>query len=199
MLLKLSGLLFLVVTLASCSGKYSGDNGAEDSVDSIGATYFSMRDFVRDQWNINKGQPYTFIKIVTKNGKKDSTMVSAFKMELGDIMEKFVKTDIGERKFLGKYSFSMIDDSLSATRSYYYEANEPELYTRKLQIITNPNNNFIKSIFIEAAEKKGWERTAVKLYYAPNKIIQIQEHIESRTGSSDDIKTEYIFPGLEGV
>ena len=154
-------------------------------------TYFSIRDFIRDQWETYKMTPLAIERVVTGDGEKDSSLVSAYEFELGEIMQTFIKTDIGDKKFLGKYDFNMIEDAASFTRSYYYEANTPDVYTKKLQIITDAENNKVKNIYIEAEEKGG---ETVKLYYAPMKLIRIQEISKPAIGSKKEITKEYRFP-----
>lgn len=190
MRLQLPFFLLFGLLIAACSGKRN-----EKKVPDVASSpNFSIREFVKDQWNLNRGLPYTFIKIVIQEGKRDTTLESAFKMELGEVMQKFVNTDISADEFTGKYTFHMFDDAVTSTRSYYWEANEPNLYTQKLEMITDVSNNKVKAIFVEAAETKGWNRAALKLYYAPKKIIRIQERKKARFGSAKETITEYRFP-----
>jgi hypothetical protein len=186
-------IIVLALTVSSC-GKKKAPVKAKPLPDN-GATYFSIKQFIQDQWDYYQGEPIIFTKLVTTDDKRDSSLISGFKMELGWIMETFVKTDISDRRFLDKYDFEMVDDAVSFTRSYYYEAKDPaELYTKKLQIITNPENNKIRSIYVEAGDTAGWTKKSVKLYYAPGKIIQMQETVKSRYMAAEETKTEYRFP-----
>ena len=193
MSLKYSLLIILMAACAACGTK-KVERKPPVPADDNPLTYFSMYDFVKDQWEIHRGQPYVLTKFVTKDGKTDSSMVSVFDMDLGSIMQEFIKTDIGDKKFIGKYDFSVVDDASSFTRSYYYEANEPDLYTRTLQITTDPTNGKIKSVFVKASDNKGSPRKSVKLYYSLRKVIQIQELIKPRFGAAKEVKTEYRFP-----
>lgn len=184
MKLNVPVLFFLLLFTAACSRKKQ--EVKEPEIPDNAPTYFSIRDFIKDQWETYKMQPYTLERVITGDGKKDSSLVSAYEFELGEIMETFIKTDIGHKKFLGKYDFNMVEDMTTFTRTYYYEANDPEMYTKKLQIITNPENNRVKNIYIEAVEKSG---KTIKLYYAPVKLIRIQEADDDK-----EITKEYRFP-----
>lgn len=189
MKLKVPVLFFLLLFAGACSSKKQDVKEVEIPDDA--PTYFSIRQFIKDQWESYKLQPYTLERVITSGDKKDSSMVSAYEFELGEIMETFIKTDIGDKKFLGKYDFNMVEDLASFTRSYYYEANAPDVYTKKLHIITDAENNKIKNIYIEAEEKGG---ATVKLYYAPIKLIRIQEISKPTLGSKKEITKEYRFP-----
>jgi hypothetical protein len=190
MISKFPILILLAACLGSCKAKKADQAREADKAREGEPTYFSMRQFVRDQWETYKDQPYTFVKYVFKDGKVDSSYVQAPQLEIGYIMEAFVKTDIGQAKFLDKYDFSVIDEGVSITRTYYYEAKEPDLYTRKLHITTDPTNNKIQSIFVDAIDEDG---LAVKLYYAPQRLIRIQEQ-KKKAGKLEEVKTEYRFP-----
>lgn len=182
-----------VALVSACTQKNAENKKPEIAEDDKGPYYFSMKDFVLDQWNVFHGQPYTFLVRVTKDGKTDSSYVDAFKMELGALMETFNKTDIGEKKFLDKYRFNVVDDNVTFTRNYYYEAIDPTLYTKVLQVMTDPTNNKIKSVYVEASDDK----KELKLYYAPHKIIQVQEFKKANSGLLKEVKTEYRFPQAE--
>lgn len=189
---KIPILFVFIIFGASCSGKKEIKEDPEFA--NVQGTYFSIRQFIRDQWEMNKMLPVVFERVVVSDTGKDSSLVNGYNMGLGHIMEIFVNTDIGEKKYLGKYNFSESLDSASNTRTYFYEAIEPELYTQKLQIITGATSNQIKNVYIEAAESSGWTRTSLKLYYAPSKIIRIQESKKSRFVSARVTTTEYRFP-----
>ena len=98
MKLKNCVLLVLLVLMAACSGKRELKEDPEFA--DVKGTYFSIRQFIRDQWETNKMLPIAFEKVVTSDGEKDTSyFVSAYKVELGHIMLTFANTDIGQRKY----------------------------------------------------------------------------------------------------
>jgi len=169
------------------------DGKKEDPPPPGEGTYFSIRQFAKDQYELFKGQPFTFDRFETINGKRDSTLVNTFQVDWAEILKIFFATDISDPEYLGKYDFSLIDDDATISRIYYYEANDPALFTRKLQIITDPENNKIKSIYIETRDEKGVGERAQKLYYAPKKVIQIQEFESKLAGPDRNYMLEYRF------
>ncbi|RYZ56016.1 MAG: hypothetical protein EOP49_01570 [Sphingobacteriales bacterium] len=156
-------------------------------------TYFSVRDFAKDQFRTYWGQPFTLQKIAVLDGKRDSSLVNADKIEWPEIMKTFFAADISDPKFDGKYAFSMFDDDATVSRTYYYEALEPDLFTRKLQIMSDPFTDKIKSIYIETEKNGRFGKKAQKLYYSPVKVIQIQEFESSLLGSDRNLRVEYRF------
>lgn len=152
-------------------------------------TNFSLYQFAQDQFHSFWGQPLTLVKKVTLNGKVDSSIVSVFKMNWDGVLGTFFNADISDPKYKDKYKLSVLIDDVTDSRTYYYEAKEKELFTRSLQVVTDPLTNRVKSIYIET-EKNG--KTA-KLYYSPIKSIQIQEFESSFMGGKKDLKIEYQF------
>jgi hypothetical protein len=158
-----------------------------------GAGYFSIIQFCKDQLEIHWGQPFTLEKIVVLNGKKDSSLVSSDMVDWGSVVNTFFRTDISDKKFLDQYSFSSFDDNASATRTYYYEAKNEDLFTRTLQIVADPFTNKIKSVYIETAKKGRFGEKTQKLFYIPVKVVQIQEFESAFVGPDRNLRIEYRF------
>jgi hypothetical protein len=158
-----------------------------------GATYFSITQFVLDQWNTFHGQPYGMEKVVEIDGKTDSTLLNAYTMDWGPVFKVFFETDISDPKFLDHYRFSMFEDNATTTRNFYYEAIDDDLFTRKLQISADEFSDKIKSVYIET-EKKGRSGVVTqKLLYLPMKTISIQEFEWSTGNKPKDMRVVYRF------
>ncbi|HRO43212.1 MAG TPA: hypothetical protein PL009_10285 [Flavipsychrobacter sp.] len=154
-----------------------------------GATYFSIVQFAEDQFHTHWGQPFTFVKTVRKNEKVDSSYVAAKDVDWAKELKPFFESDISNPKFLDQYNFSVLNDDVTVSKTYYYEAKTPELFTRSFQIITDPFTDKVKNIFIET-QKDG---RVHKLYYTPLKLIQIQEFDKSLIGGQNNVRVEYRF------
>lgn len=182
-------LLFTVLSLFSC--KKPAEKPAE-AIQPEGS-YFSIIQFAKDQWDTYRNQPYSLEKVVTMNGKTDTTYLSALNMDWGSILKVFFDTDISDKKYLDRYNFSLFEDDATLTRNFYYEAKEQDLFTRKLQIAADEETNKIRSIYIETSKNGTLNDLNQKLYYVPQKLIQIQEFEKSKTGPDKDIRIEYRF------
>ena len=177
------GVLFLII-ISSCKKKQE-----EAKIDASKGTYFSIVQFASDQFSTYGGQPYTLQKVVNLNGKVDSSYESALKMDWAAVLKPFFESDISNKKFLGQYNFNLFDDDATLSRNYFYEAKDEKLFTKTLQISTDPLNNKVTSIYIET-EKGG---KVQKLLYRPVKLIQIQEIETSFFGKDKNLKVEYYF------
>lgn len=178
----------LVILIVGCK-KPDGD----ETMDPSDGTYFSILQFAEDQYQIYKGQPFTLERFIYLNGDRDSTLIPAPDIDWASVVRTFAKTDISDSKYLGQYNFSVVEDDITISRIFYYEAKDPNLYTKSLQIITDPENHKIKSIYIEAAEDNWFSERTQRLYYAPEKILQIQESEHRLFGRDKDLRIEYRF------
>lgn len=177
-------LLLPFLLLLACKKKNS-----DEVVLPTDKTYFSIVQFASDQFQTYGEQPYTFQRVITLNGKTDSSFVTAPYMDWESILKPFFSSDISAPKFLGQYDVSLLEDNTMDTRTLVYEAKNTALFTRTLQIVTDMETRKIKSIYIET-EKNG---TLQKLFYAPIKLIQIQEYESPMIGKDKALKVEYYF------
>jgi len=158
-----------------------------------GEGYYSMLGFVRDQWQIHRGQPYTVIRTVTLNGKKTSGYMRAYGADWASVAKPFLEADIGHPDFVGKYRFSSFADDATGTHNLFYEAIDEDLPTRTLQITADAANGLIRHIYTETERSSFWNTRVQKLYCEPGKTILIQEHTEPRIGKDKDLQIEYRF------
>ncbi|RYE23765.1 MAG: hypothetical protein EOP51_09500 [Sphingobacteriales bacterium] len=186
---------WFTVILAICfiSCKPSATKPEEATATEEDGTYFSIKQFTQDQWNLYHGQPFGLQKFVYLNGKVDSAYVSAYDLDWAPIFRVFFATDISDKKFLGKYDFSKFADDATMTHNFYYEANDPNMFTRKLQISANDENGKVKSIYIETQKKGRWSGRSQKLFYMPRKVISIQEYEKTGPGTVKELRVEYRF------
>ncbi|HXS36281.1 MAG TPA: hypothetical protein VN721_06240 [Flavipsychrobacter sp.] len=155
--------------------------------------YWSIKQFAQDQFNTFHNQPFTLQRIITVNGKSDTSYVSAFEMDWGYILKIFFESDISDQKYLDHYSFETFDDNITQSRTFYYQAIDDNLFTRKLQILVDPVNNRIHNIYIETSKHTRWGERDEKLYYSPVKEIQIQIYEKSFMSDPKDSLIEYRF------
>jgi hypothetical protein len=179
--------LFILFSISSC---IKTDEPAAASTE---GHYFSIKEYAYDQWKIYHGQPFGLVKYVYMNGKTDSVYTNADAINWAAIFKIFFETDISAPKFDGKYNFSAFVDSATRTENYYYEANDPKLFTQKLHIIVNISNHRVNSIYIETNKDNKWGSKTQRLFYEPVKSISIQEFENVATGSKNEIRVEYKF------
>jgi len=181
-------LVLLALSVGSC--KKTRDKAPEELVE---GNYFSINQFMLDEWNTFAGEPFMITKTVREGGKTDSVLLNSDIMPWGDVVKIFSETDISDRKYLGKYKFTQFDDNADQTHNFFYEALDEELFTRKLLITINQFTAKIKGIYIETEQKTVFEDCVRKLYYAPLKTIQIQTNNKPLLGSKKYTVEQYDF------
>jgi hypothetical protein len=157
--------------------------------------YYSIREFTVDQWKTHYGVPFTIIKTVREAkgdekkikeiayAKIDSSYTNSDTINWGNIFDVFFATDISDRKFLGKYTYSEFEDPAEGNMNRYYRANDDDLFTQKFLITTDLKTSSVVGIYIETYKKTVWTEIKQKLYYAPMKTIQIQTDEKPSIGS----------------
>ena len=140
-----------------------------------------------------QGQPYTLERTTVLNGIRDTGIVTINDVPWGSIMKDFLAADIGDPKFLGQYEVSSFVEANTNTDQIVYEATDPRLFTRLFTVALNHETKRPVSIFAETSRGNAWSRREQKLYYAPLKIIQIQEFVASRVGPDKTSRVEYKF------
>ena len=156
-------------------------------------TYFSIRQFAKDQMNSFWQQPFLFEKRKTINGKTDTILLAGLNLDWGNILQTFFDADISDTKNIGKYEFTVINDDATVSKIYDYEAKDPKLFTQKTQIIFDPFTDRIKAVYIETHQEDFWKKKNQKLFYVPLKVIQIQQFESPRFGKDKNTRTEYHF------
>lgn len=184
MIQRFSALVLLVFSLAAC--KKSEEQQAPTPTE---GNYFSITQFADDQFRTYWGQPFTLVHIVRENDDFDSSMVAAKDVDWAKVLQPFFDSDISDPRFLGRYDFSVLNDDVTVSKTYYYEAKEEELFTRSFQIITDPFTNKVKNIFIETRK----DGRVQKLYYTPMRVIQIQQFDKTMLGQQKNVREEYRF------
>lgn len=186
-------MLLAVLAVFSISACREDKKKAEEYSD-VKGSYFSVRQYALDQWNMWYGEPFLIVKTVRVNeGRYDSSYTTSDSINWAPIFKTFFATDISDRKYLGKYKFTQFDDPQDETHNFFYEALEDDLYTRKLLITIDQYNQRVRGLYIEAVENSMGDNKIIKLYYKPMKRIQIQETETPLLGAKKHTVTEWEF------
>lgn len=180
-------LAILILGLSACTKERRSEGEKADG------GYFSIVQYTSDQWETYRGQPHPIMKRVYFNGKEDSTLTNALEVDWASIFKVYFETDISEPGFVGKYNFSAFRDEVTSTNSFYYEAKDPKLYTRKLQVMANYFTDKVESIYTEAEKTDRLGTKSLKLFYEPMKTISIHEVETSKTGERKELRVVYEF------
>lgn len=181
---------FFLLFAAACAPAppSTEDDRPRDGSDS----YFPLTYYIREQYALYFGEPFMVERILTLNGKRDSSLIRAGDADWAAIVQPFFTADISPKRFVGKYEYSQFDDLATSQRIRSYEAKEPGLRTRQLLVNTDlENDHLVRSVFIATREESFWSTREQKLYYMPGRHISISETTRSRLGPDKDLHAEY--------
>ncbi len=166
----------LLVLLGAC--------GSREKVAAV-YPYFSIRDFMFDQFTRYRDVPVTFEEKHTENG--DSAKVtygSFYQLETGDILRTFAESDISDSLLKAQYEYEWVVDTATSTATLMYKAKSPAMLTQKLDIALRMRDSRIKSVYIEKHKKSFWKTTDEKLWYSVGKNVSIQRRSQPLIGTT---------------
>lgn len=181
-------ILFTIAAFAGCKKEMK-----KAPAEQTEGSYFSIKQFGLDQWNIFAGEPFTIVKTMTINGKVDSSYTNSDTLDWSQIFKVFYATDISDREYLNKYTFTQFDQEEDLTHNFFYQANEDDLFTQKLLISIDQFTNTVRGIYIETHEGSVFNDVTQKLYYKPMKIVQIQTIEKPLFGDKKHTVEQYDF------
>lgn len=177
-----------VLFLASC-----GKKEEEEAYDPE-KSYFSIKQFVADQYELRKGQPYTFTKYTTVNGKTDSALVPYDEVDWNTVFKLFCATDISDNKYFGQYDYNHFDDNTLETSVMTYTAKDPDLFVQKFNVNYDNTTGRIGMVYVETADNGRFHSKEQKLaYYVSDKIV-IMETEKSFMSDPKEVVITYKFP-----
>jgi len=182
--------LLLLAGSFSCKKK---EKAVKESTANIVGNYFSINQFMLDEWNTFAGEPFMISKTIKTDGKTDSFLTNSDTINWAPMLKTFAETDISDRKYLGQYKFTQFDDNQDNTHNFFYEATDEDLFTRKLLITIDRQTARILGIYIETETKSVFDDVSQKLYYAPLKTVQIQTESKPLLGSKKYSVVQYEF------
>ncbi len=177
--------VFVGLSVSSCKEKNPLDAFTE-----VKGTYFSINQYIIDEWTSHAGEPLVFKKSVKSNGKTDTTLINADNLDWPSVLDLFVATDISNRKYLGQYTFSQFDDETDKSHNFMYVANKGDMFVQKLLITMNFDMK-VRGVYIETFKKTLFKETQQKMLYAPLKTIQIQQYEKPFIGATREVITKY--------
>ncbi|SRR5690606_31757593 len=175
-----------LLLLCSCGSKNNGQQELE--------SLWSINEFIIDQHNQKVGEPIVLTKIVTLNGKTDTTYEALDQVDWATVFKIFGATDISHPKYASQYTVSNFDDNFLEMSSLIYTAKDPNLFVQRVDINYDNETMKISSIYISTNKDNWLKQKQQQLIYDVNKKILINENESSRWGKDKELTIEYKFP-----
>lgn len=156
-------------------------------------SYWSVKQFIMDQYSLRVGTPSGVKKTVTLNGKTDSSYLKFAEVDWATIFKIFGEADISNPKFYGKYKFDNFDDNFIEMSTMTYSALDPKLFVRRLDVNYDNISGEISLVYIETNKKSWFTSKQQKLSYYVGKKIVIQESEQSTFSKPKELVVEFSF------
>lgn|SRR5690606_21494840 len=188
---KISILLLVPLLFFACKEKQKSTSTDQEETNK--ETYFSVTQFLDDQWANRHGIPYTLQRVTVLNGRSDTTYVLLDSTLWQNIRAQFDAADISEVKFLDRYQFSFVEDNTTETNNLMYEAKEEDLFLQSMVVAADMFTDMVRTVYLETKDtREGYTRTQ-KLSYIPDQVIQIQEFEKSSATPKKELLIQYKF------
>ncbi len=193
-------LLYILMAAAVAGGSSSCKRGAgdstsvhEDAAEEEEGKYFSIKEYLEGQEDLQKDQPYVLLKVVEKNGRSDSSYVEVNKDFFRELGTYFAPTDISDVILKDKYQVEQSHDFGNAMLFLYYNALDKDLLTQKVQLGIHDETYKILSVYIETNKSGLFRSRATKLHYNTEKSVIIQEYDKSLFSDPVTTVTRYYY------
>ncbi len=179
--------VFSLLLLLSCGEQQNAGYDPDTS-------YWSINQFIIDQYNLVLGEPIALTKVVTLNGNVDTSYIPIDKVDWATVFKVFGTTDISDSKYYNLYNYSHFDDNSMEMSTMSYAAKDPDLYVQRLDVNYDNETRKISSVYIETNVSNWMHEKQQKLsYYVGDKII-IHETESSKFSKDKDLTVLYKFP-----
>jgi hypothetical protein len=179
------------VSFISC--KDAQTNTASDENTIHIENYFSIKQFMDDQWELYKDDVYVLMRTIQYKNQSDTAYVDLDEKNFKDIRAYFDPIDISSKTFLNLYHVEEIYDSSQEMYIINYLANNDELLLQKLSLVIHDETLKIMSIYAETQSKNIFKTKTSKLNYNPKTSIVIQENEKPLIGDAKHTITHYFF------
>lgn len=176
----------IVCLLIACSDK---DKYGGDSMINYPDLNLIMKDYLQQY----QKSPYTFLRVETRKKKRDSTFLSAEKVDWKEVNTLFEKANLYQKQLDKQYTITVISDTLNPTMTLLYTSINPKNLVTKLSINAENTDNKIQSIYWETRDEGFFNSKEKKVLYVVGKTIQIQEYSKDAFSSGKKKIIQYVF------
>jgi len=183
-------LLFLAVLFSGCTEKKSQTTQSIKTNPKSAQTFFPVTEYINGQLSEVESLPVTPLKIVTQNGKSDSTWMK--KENIREFAKPFLYPEIDTANFKELFvQKSFLDQTINAfTFSYDPIDKLPDtLQLRRWDVYIDPKKNTIKRIYLIKEINNNGILQTLQLTWKSNQWCKIT-YLTEQAGKPPQIKEE---------
>jgi len=173
---------FCMLILLACNS--SDPSEKNEDLDKV---FFPIAGTILSELNNIDSLPIAIIRYTTAGDKKDTVVFE--KKDLRIVADQLIKPDISLPEYKKYYNETVFMDNTTntVTMSYTTENNEPEI--RKIEVTINPDNQKVRSIYVEKQDQQGDTTILRKMIWTTGKNLQVISLINNKNGD-EKIRTE---------
>lgn len=172
-----TSLLIGLLLLTACSAKQDKEYDPDTS-------YWSMNQFLIDQYNIRKLDAIVIKKTINLNGKVDSSFIPIGDIDWATVYKVFGAADISSPSFYNQYEYKNFDDNFLEMSTLSYTAKDPKLFVQREDVNYDNISGKIDMVYVETNDDGLFRQKQQKLSYYVGKKVIVQE-VEKGTFSKE--------------
>lgn len=173
---------FFLVTLLACN---SSEN-AEKNED-LSKTFFPIAGTILAELNSIDSMPIAIIKYTTSGEKRDTAIFS--KQDMKAVADELIKPDISLPEYKKYYKETVFMDNTVNTVTMSYTTEEEDPIIRKIEVMIDPDNQKVKTIYVEKLEHQGGHSILKKMIWTSRKNLQVISIVNGEN-EAETVKTE---------
>ncbi|MBL7706131.1 MAG: hypothetical protein JNM21_11360 [Taibaiella sp.] len=175
-----------MLLLAACNPKPDKEYDPDTS-------YWSMNQFLIDQYNVRKLDPVVIKKTVDLNGKIDSAFIPIADIDWATVYKVFGAADISNPSFYNQYEYKNFDDNFLEMSTMTYTAKDPNLFVQRLDINYDNISGKIDVVYAETNDDGLLRQKQQKLSYYVGKKVIVQETEKGIFSKEKNLTVTYEF------
>jgi hypothetical protein len=177
-------MLYFFCTLILLACNSSEPSGKNEDLDK---TFFPIAGTILSELKNIDSLPIAIIRYTTVGNSKDTVVFE--KKDMRIVADQLIQPDISlpENKKYFKETVFMDNTTNTVTMSYTTESKEPSI--RKIEVTINPDNQRVRSIYVEKLDQHDDSTLLRKMIWTTGKNLQVISLINKNSGG-EIIKTE---------
>jgi hypothetical protein len=174
---------FCLITLSACNTSSTKEEERGD----LNKIFFPISGNILAELKMLDSLPVAILKYTSIGNQTDTVIFS--KDSMRSVADELLKPDISSPEYKKYYKETVFLDNTTntVTMSYTTESNQPVI--RKIDVMINPDNEKVKSIYVEKLENNSDSSVLRKMIWTTGKNLQVISLV-NRKGQQEQIRLE---------
>ncbi|HLX92275.1 MAG TPA: hypothetical protein VKR32_11355 [Puia sp.] len=173
MKILLTSILLTIIILCGCHDRQPQAGNAATDAPTEKKHFFPVVDYMRGQIRIVDSLPTAILKVVTRDGKPDSSFIK--RDEFDRLASEFIPADLQQENFETHFKETSFLDQTTNSATFTYSSTDPKLALQRVDVLATPDEVYskVKSIYLQETLNKNDTVIVKKLIWQAKKRFQI--------------------------